>query len=88
MWWIRFGSEEARTRWHLPLRLGASGLERIRGLESSLPRNWQVAILGASGLLVGLHALPTTVSAVTVIPKDEDPKYFWIGSEAVSETLP
>ena len=27
-------------------------------------------------LLVGYHAPVTTVSAVTLIPKDEDPKYF------------
>jgi CheY-like chemotaxis protein len=72
-------AEEARTRWQpnlydlvlvdveRNLRDGIKFCQEIGKVAS--PRQ-QVA------LLVGYHAPATTVSAIPLIPKDEDPKYF------------
>jgi len=72
-------AEEARTRWQPNLYdlvlvdverdpwAGIKFCQEIGKVASPRP---QVA------LLVGYHAPATTVSAVTLIPKDEDPKYF------------
>ena len=47
-----------------------SGLRGCLGIENA-PSTWQQA-----ALLVEYQAPATTISAVNVIPKDEDPKYF------------
>ena len=72
-------AEEARTRWQPNLydlvlvdveRNPWAGIEFCQEIGKVASPRQQVA------LLVGYRAPATSVSAVTLIPKDEDPKYF------------
>ena len=72
-------ADEARARWQPNLydlllvdveRNPRASIKFCQEIVKVASRRQQVA------LLVGYHAPVTTVSAVTLIPKDEDPKYF------------
>jgi hypothetical protein len=80
MWWIRFGmpkkpalaGSQTFTIWLLVdvERNPWGGIKFCQEIGTVASPRQQVA------LLVGYHAPATTISAVTLIPKDEDPKYF------------